>query len=553
MTALLLNPGWWRRRWRARLAAPESGFTVTEVVVAMALVFLVLTGTLATFSAGVRNLVSGRQRSGAVALARSVIEEARSSRYGQVGHDLAGDATLADDPLVAGSPKTFEGEQLVGVPDAVHPEHREQVTNDTGTFTRDVYVTWVDQGAADPFKRITVIVTWANEQYDPAAVSNQVRLSSFLFAAGVPPDPLVSGSADVDGGTVETTGLLDGVDLKRAVVYNPSAAGVLDSLFVREASGQARSASGLLEVNTGSVSGCEVDATGKLAQCNGIVAGSATDSDASTVLPEHDADGPRSDTSHVATAASSLTLSLGANDTVHSTSTARSCLVCFSPAIGDDDRLAHHWSEGTGPDTATVSYQAGSVSGSVVEMTGASKATATLDQDQVAGTHALSSRARLQMPGVDVVTVDGGPTGFTAAVRIGAVDVTVDAAAGPASAAPSISGAAVAVDVYDTTGGTPGYRTITVTPGAEKEESASSSFAVGDATVSLTTTVLSGGASTAQETDTDGTITYAEATLTNWLRITVEVLITTTTSTLADATVEFDYGRLNARAQWDSV
>lgn len=519
----------------------------------MALVFVVLTGTLATFSASVRNLVSGRQRTGAVALARAVIEDARSSLYDQVGHDLGADPTLASDPLITGSPRTFEGEQLVGVADPIFDLHRETVTKDTATYTRDVYVTWADQGAPDPFKRLTVVVTWQNEQYDAAAVSNKVRLSSFLFQAGVPPDPLVDGAADVDGGTVEVIGTLAGIDLSRAVLYNPSAAGELNSLFVREASGQARSSSGLLEVNSGSVSGCEVDATGRTAECNGISADTAADSDASTALPEHDAEGPTYDVAQSASAGTVLALNLGANDSVHSKSTARSCFACYSTTIGDDDRLANHWSEGSGPDSASVGFDVGPVEGALVQMSGASLATTTLDQDAVSATQMLTTSARLRMPGVDVVTVQGAPPGFVAAVRISSLDIQVGAGAGPTAPAPSVSGNAVSVDIYDTLGGTLGYRTITVNPGEEKEETASAAFSVNGATVSLTTTVVSGGKTLSSTTDGAGNITYAEASLTNWLRISVVVLITNPDQTLANTTVEFDYGRLAARAQWESV
>lgn len=519
----------------------------------MTLVFIVMTGALATFSASVRNLVSGRQRTGAVAVARSVIEEARASLYAQVAHDLSGDTTLAADASVSGAPLAFEGESLVGSAAPIFPEHRWSDVNDTTTYTVDVYVTWVTQGNADPFKRLTVIVSWANAQYDTATIANRVRLSSFLFEAGVPPDPLVDGAADVDGGTVEVTGTFDGIDLSRAVIYNPSAVGAVSSLFVREATGLARSSSGVLEVASGTVSGCDVNASATSAQCDGIFADTATDSDASTGLPENDAEGPVYDVGHEASAGTVLTLDLGANDAVESKSTSRSCFTCYTTTIGDDDRLASHWSEGSGPDSAAFGFDVGPVSGDLVRLTGASLATSSLDHDAVNDTHMLSAFARLQMPSVDVVTVQGAPTGFVGAVRISSVDVQVDAAAGPTALSPSVTGGAIEVQVYDTLGGTLGYRTISVDPGEEKEESATASFDVGGASVTLATTVVSGGKATSSTTDASGNITYAEASLTNWLRISVEVDIVLDGTSLADSMVEFDYGRLAARAQWESA
>jgi len=413
-----------------------------------------------------------------------------------------------------------------------------------------VYVTWVSGGTADPYKRLTVNSSWEDHN---AGISNDVHLSSFLFAAGVPPDPAVEGGSDVDGGTVEVTGTLSGIDLSRAVLFNPSSSADLESLFVREASGQARSSAALLELNAGTPSGCSVEAT--TAQCDGIVAGTATDSDASTGTPEHDAEGPLYDAGHnLSAGAGILSMALGANDLVESRTTARSCFSCFGTAIGDDDRLAYHWSRGSGPDSASIGFDVGPVDGQLVRMTGASQSTSTLDQDTVSGSHLLTSQARLQMPGVDVVAVNGAPAGFVAAVQISSVDVEVTAQAGPTANPPAVTGDAVTVQVYDTLGGgSLGYRTISATPGQEKEEAASAGFTVGGATVSLTTTVISGGKSVVSTTDGSGTINYADVSLTNWLRITVHLVIVEGGTTLADSMIEFDYGRLAARTQWESV
>lgn len=550
MTPLHELRKWWRTHKHRR--AGEAGFTIVETTVAMALVFLVLTGTLATFSASVRNVVGGRQRTGAVALARSVIEDARASLYDQVGHDVGGDPTFADDPAVTGSPKTYGGEELVGSANPLWPEHRFTATHDATTYTVLVYVTWTVNGTADPFKRLTVITSWDDPN---AGVMSEVRLSSFLFFADVPPDPMVSGRSDVDGGTVTVTGTLDGVDLSRAVIFNPTAAGDIESLFIREASGKARSSSALLEMNTGTPSGCSVSAA--TAQCDGIVADTTADSDTSTQSPENDAEGPTYDTSHTLSGGTGFNMNLGANDSVESKSSGRSCFTCFSPTIGDDDRLAYDRSQGSGPDSASIGITAGPVTANLIEVSGASHATSTLDQDAVSSSHLLTSKGRFQMPGIDVVTVDGAPSGFVAAVRISSVDVEVTSQAGPTAAAPAVTGGDVTVDIYDTlSGGTLGYRQMVITPGEAKEDSASASYPVEgtDADVALTTTVISGGKSLAHTTDSGGTINYGEASLTNWLRITVQIVVTSGTGeTLADLTVEFDYGRLASRAQWESV
>lgn len=553
MTALKNITARWGNHRRGLTADParadEAGFTIVETTVAMAIVFVVLTGTLVTFSASVTNLVTGRQRTGAVALARAVIEDARSSPYDQLGHDLAGDVTLASDPKITGVPKQFEGEDLAGVPSPTFPAHTWAKTGDSGAFTVKAYVTWVDPGPAEPYKRLTVVVSWDAAQYKTEVIANHIRLSSFVFEAGVPPDPLVEGTADVDGGTVEVTGTLTGTDLRRAVIYNPSASGVVNSLFIRESSGQARTASGLLELNSGSPSGCAV--SGTVTECNGVLANTATDSDNSTTLPEHDGEGPVVDVARSASAGTALTLQIGANGAAESKSTARSCFACFTSVMGDDDRLAFHTSKGTGPDSTSVGFDVGSVAGNLVKYSGSSKAGTTIDHDAVTTTQMVSSHGYLSMPAVDVVTVNGAPTGFLSAVHIGAVHVKVDAAAGPTAPAPTVSGAAINVDIYDTLGGgSLGYRTISVVPGQPAEETASATFAVGDNTVSLTTTVVSGGKSVSSTND-GGVITFAEASLTNWLRVSVRVVVTTSSrAVVADTVMEFDYGRLAARTNW---
>ena len=81
----------------------EAGFTIIESTIALALVFVVLVGLLGALTAGARGLITGRQRSAGLALANEVLEDARGRFYGDIGHDLDSDPTLATDPLVTGS------------------------------------------------------------------------------------------------------------------------------------------------------------------------------------------------------------------------------------------------------------------------------------------------------------------------------------------------------------------------------------------------------------------------------------------------------------------
>src|SRR5687768_7701886 len=91
-----------RRRLRE-----EAGFSILESTIALALVFAVLVGLLGALTAGARGVVTGRQRSAALALANEVLEGARGRDYGDVGHDFDSDPTLATDPLITGSAPNF--------------------------------------------------------------------------------------------------------------------------------------------------------------------------------------------------------------------------------------------------------------------------------------------------------------------------------------------------------------------------------------------------------------------------------------------------------------
>jgi type II secretory pathway pseudopilin PulG len=529
-------------------AAGEEGFALIESLAALGVIFVVLLGLLASMGAGTRGLVGGRQRTGAVQVARRVVEDARAALYATVGHDLGGDTTLAGDSrLTSTSPRQFEGENLVGSPNPLYPQHQWDLDVDASTFHVSTYVTWVTDPNADPYKRITVIVTWDRAKLS-AEGANEVRVSSLLFPAGAPSDPAVDGTVEAEAGTVTVTGELAGADLSRAIVYHPSAAGSLHSLFVRDASGSARSSRALLELTAGTPTGCSV--TGAAAECAGIRADTTTDSDTATSFPEHESDDPTAEGSGSLSAAGRLDLSLDSGSSVGSRSTSRSCLACMSPPLGDDDGLAHHWSEGVGAGSTEVDWDAGSVAGSLVDVAGPATAEVTLDQDNVTGSHLLQAAATVDVPAVDVLSVAGGPAGFDYAARIEPVNVSTSAESGPTAGTPAVTGNGISIQLYDTVGANLGYRTVTVQPGVEAEHNATASFTVGSATVTLTTTVLSGGRSTSSTTDA-GAVTAAEASLANWLRVTVHLDVVDSGTTLADLDVEYDYGRLLTRVEWE--
>jgi hypothetical protein len=147
-----------------------------------------------------------------------------------------------------------------------------------------------------------------------------------------------------------------------------------------------------------------------------------------------------------------------------------------------------------------------------------------------------------------MVRLTGAPAGFNGMVRVAANSVTATASAGPSAPAPTLTGSTFNVQMYSTSGA-PGYATVPITPGTASSQSTSASFNIGQATVQLDATVVSRAGSTAS-TLAGGVRSHGEASLTNWLTVTIRLQITEPGSPLADLTVEFDYGRVSAEADY---
>ncbi len=199
---------------RSDQGSGEAGFTILESTIALSLVFATLVGLLGALTAGTRGLVTGRQRSAALALANQILESARGRAYGDVGHDFDSDPTLATDPAITGTAPNliYKSEPLAAsavdaggsggtVTNPLFPfsPHKFTSKREQTTYTTFVYVTTVTPASGDAYKRITAIISWSPAQYANAAKS--VTLSSFLFNAGAPPDPKLIGNGEADAGT----------------------------------------------------------------------------------------------------------------------------------------------------------------------------------------------------------------------------------------------------------------------------------------------------------------------------------------------------------------
>ena len=538
-------------------ARGEDGFTIIETSLALGIIFTVLLGLLGSLNSGVRGLVTGRQRTGATAVAKQVGEQAWASAYDDIGHALGTDATLAGDTALTGvapdylyTPQGGTAEPLVGAANPIYPAHQWDLARDGTDYTVKVYVTLVDRTAGDDSKRLTVAVSWTGAQY-AAGIEPVVRLSTLVSRTAVVSSPDASGVVDVDGGVVTVTGTLAGLNLSRADVFFPYVHGDAGTDGVTTAHGFAGSSRSRLALLSGTAGGCGI--TGLVAECTGVKAETLADDDGGTVAPVRHSVGPLSDVGGTVSVGSLLQLVVGGTNNVTSKSGAQSCSTC-SPAVGDGDGLFYATDEAAGPASAQIGFLGGLLSGNLMQIDAAGAATATVDADPVTPDHLVSSTGRLQIPGVRLVTLGAlAPLGFSAGVTIAAVDVTATAAAGPTAAAPAVTGGPVPVQMCDNGFlGTLTTRTVTVTPGNNLSETESCSFAISGllgalANVSLTTTVQAQSASKAR-TPSTGTITHGEAYLTNWLTVTTRLVSTELGITTIDLTVEVDYGRIAASA-----
>ena len=162
-----------------RRVADEGGFTILESVIALSLIFSVLVVLLGGLTTGVRGVVIGRQRGVALALANEILEDARARAYGAVGHDLDSDPTLATDPLITGTspnlvytgvtpPEPLAGSSVdAGAAGGTNTNplfpfspHTYTQQRDGSRYTTSVYVTTITPASGDPFKRISVTVSW---------------------------------------------------------------------------------------------------------------------------------------------------------------------------------------------------------------------------------------------------------------------------------------------------------------------------------------------------------------------------------------------------------
>ena len=588
-----------------RRVRDETGFTILESVIALSLVFSVLVVLLGGLTAGVRGVVIGRQRGVALSLANDVLENARARAYSEVGHDFDSDPTLATDPLITGtSPNLFytgvsPAEPLAGSSvdagasggtnnNPLYPfsPHKSVSKRDGSRYTTTVYVTTVTPATGDPYKRISVTVSWAPAQ---STAARQLSISTFLYNVVAPPDPRLVGQGEADAGTfticpVSTDPcVLTGISLKQARVSLPYVSGIVDSGFIRTARGTANSGSAAIDLLAGLPIGCQV--LGLSASCSGAKADASADNDTGTAPPDTDqegASGPVSAAGGVTGAGATLSTSFGSG-TAQAQATGRSCWSCQPPGtphVGDDDQLPYFYGNATGPATLSSNFAfaanllpglLSALNGSFLSLSNAcsaSCATVTVDRDDNAGNATVTTSASVAYPSVKLMNFTTGvlPGGFDGMVKIDSGSATATAAAGSGTGAPTVTGTNFTLRMWIS--GT-GYHNYTVTPGGAMIDASTGLAVAADPTSHFVLSPLAGVSitmdakihSSPKVLSTTGPVNgYTEnsASLNNWLYAQVTTSITVTPllgapATLASFTAHLDFGRVAASASYQAA
>jgi len=197
---------WCRRRgFFALRRTEESGFTIIELVVSMALLAIVAAPLAGVFWSAIRTAGSAAHRTDGASVASREIEAMRAVPYGQVGfYDdqnpslppgaLSGTTivSLGATSPAPGSPGSPLIQPLTPDPNAASgyapdpdPNNANPVTYGGVRFNVQRFVVWANakdptQNYSNAYKKLTVIVTWTDQ-----AGSHTARQDSLLYPGGL--------------------------------------------------------------------------------------------------------------------------------------------------------------------------------------------------------------------------------------------------------------------------------------------------------------------------------------------------------------------------------
>lgn len=175
----------------------ESGFTILEVVIAMTIFAIVLTGLATSTALGLRIVSASNGRQIASQLATKELEQLRRAAYTSIGLTVAPSLVAGSlDSQLSGSPPTDFAVPGAGTEPLVlggTVAHTDTLADGVTlkptpvegfSFTITRYVTWVDDpdlSGPQNYKRVTIAVEW--RQKSISGGPSRVVLSS-LFGLG---------------------------------------------------------------------------------------------------------------------------------------------------------------------------------------------------------------------------------------------------------------------------------------------------------------------------------------------------------------------------------
>jgi Tfp pilus assembly protein PilV len=140
-------------RMRQRLHG-EDGISLVEVLVTVVLLAVVLAATLSTIVASLRSITENEAHVRATALSNELLERMAAAPWNRLG------LYVTEVPAT-----TYDGQSVVLLPvestrDAVVARPAETLSRDGRQYDVERWITWVDGGTGQDYKRLVVELTW---------------------------------------------------------------------------------------------------------------------------------------------------------------------------------------------------------------------------------------------------------------------------------------------------------------------------------------------------------------------------------------------------------
>jgi type II secretory pathway pseudopilin PulG len=215
----------------------EDGFTITEAIVALVIIFGAVLVMLRSIDSGSRVLSETKRQSAGSAFASELMERARSLEWSNMGLTVDANSANCTEPSSPADPPQgvgcssftadfpseitaisggyeFGGEPVVFATGSTFDpflSFHQQVVRDKTVFDRYLFITSVRTDNSDPatekYRRITAVVRWNA----PSGYRREVRLSSYVSPFTEPSQPFISAEVNLDGGFGQIQGRITGI------------------------------------------------------------------------------------------------------------------------------------------------------------------------------------------------------------------------------------------------------------------------------------------------------------------------------------------------------